>query len=138
MQRPESLLPLRRRSLTDYFRYESFLEVAVLLRPGKISRAAVFTIASRDSNEWEINLTESILLDLIYIVGDGKQLPLLPVFVMQSLRVNDHGAKIGYFDSGAPLTDRPYSTLVLIHGHTFNACASSIFSVLSCTHSRFL
>ena len=46
--------------------------------------------------------------------------PIRRLVVMQSLRVHS-GAQLGYYDSGPPAGDSQYSTLVIMHGHTFNA-----------------
>ena len=43
---------------------------------------------------------------------------------MQSLQINDFGVSIGYLDSGAPSGVSFYTTLVIIHGHSFNASKS--------------
>lgn len=49
---------------------------------------------------------------------------------MQSLRVHS-GAQLGYYDSGPPVGDGQYSTLVIMHGHTFNAGTHDL--PLACT-----
>lgn len=49
---------------------------------------------------------------------------------MQSLPVSDNGVEIGYYDSGPPSGDSPYTTMVVIHGHTFNASTFTLVFII--------
>lgn len=40
---------------------------------------------------------------------------------MQKARIDENGTELAYLDSGAPLNSENYSTLVIVHGHTYHA-----------------